>query len=136
MSSRKDPYLDLGSDPPRREPPLLDEHVPPGGAAPAGEGGGPPALEATGLDDDALLHSLVFLTRHHGKERSPQSLLDGIPVDGVIGPDQAVRVMRMAGYNAGLIQRRIGDVHALLLPAVLLLRNGDACVLVKRLETV
>jgi len=91
-------------------------------------------LDAVGIDHDALLHSMVFLTRHHGKERSADSLLDGMPVDGLLGPDQAVRVMRAAGYNAGLMQRSIRDVHALLLPAILLLKNGDACVLVKRFD--
>ncbi len=42
--------------------------------------------------------------------------------------------MREAGFSAGLIQRKISDIHALLLPAVLLLKNGDACVLVARLD--
>ncbi|HEX7639474.1 MAG TPA: type I secretion system permease/ATPase, partial [Burkholderiaceae bacterium] len=93
-----------------------------------------PQHEATGHDHDALLHALVYLTRYHGRERSAGSLLDGLPVEGLLGPDQAVRVMRAAGYNAGMIQRPIGEVHQLLLPAVLLLKNGDACVLVKRFE--
>ena len=78
---------------------------------------------------------MVYLTRHHGNERSAHSLLDGMPIDGLLNPDQAVRVMRAAGYNAGLMQRDIGDIHALLLPAILLLKNGDACVLVRRLDT-
>ncbi len=84
--------------------------------------------------DDALLHSVVWLTRHHGRERSAQSLLADLPLTGAMGPDQAIRVMREAGFNAGLIQRRIGEIHSLLLPAVLLLKNGDACILVRRLE--
>ena len=132
MSNRQDPFLDFQSGPP-------------------GEGGGPagarpnlqeegavdaiPELDAIGVDHDALLHSMVYLTRHHGKERSADSMLDGMPVDGLLNPDQAVRVMRAAGYNAVLIQRDIGDIHALLLPAILLLRNGDACVLARRLDT-
>jgi ATP-binding cassette subfamily C protein LapB len=127
----------------RSEPFLSSRSVPPAQPAAAGEARPPvdeettlpPGLEASiGLDHDALLHSLVFLTRHHGQERSARSLLDGMPVDGALGPDQAVRVMRTAGYDAGLIRRAISDIHALLLPAVLLLKNGDACVLVRRLD--
>ena len=91
--------------------------------------------EAAGADDDPLLQSLVWLARHHGKARSAASLLDGLPVDGALLPDQALRVMRAAGYNAGLLQRAVCDLHALLLPAVLLLKGGDACVLVRRLDT-
>ena len=81
---------------------------------------------------DALLQALVWLSRHHGRERSAESLLAGTPLEGALGPDQAVRVMREAGFNAGLIQRRIGDIHALLLPAVLLLKNGDCAIVVAR----
>ena len=99
-------------------------------ASPTHPSTGPPP---SGIDD-ALLHSVVWLTRHHGRERSAQSLLADLPLTGPMGPDQAIRVMRDAGFNAGLIQRRIGEIHALLLPAVLLLKNGDACILVRRLE--
>jgi ATP-binding cassette subfamily C protein LapB len=135
MSDRQDPFLDFESGPGSRDG---------GGEAPAGarpnlEAEGAvdaiPELDAVGVDHDALLHSMVYLTRHHGKERSADSLLDGMPIDGLLNPDQAVRVMRAAGYNAGLMQRDIGDIHALLLPAILLLANGDACVLVRRLDT-
>ena len=99
-------------------------------AAPSSQSTGPPA---SGIDD-ALLQSVVWLTRHHGRERSAQSLLAELPIAGAMGPDQAIRAMREAGFTAGLIQRRIGEIHSLLLPAVLLLKNGDACILVRRLE--
>jgi ATP-binding cassette, subfamily C, bacterial LapB len=134
MSDRQDPFLDFQSGSSSRE----------GGGGPAGV---PPTLQdecafdaipeldAIGVDHDALLHSMVYLTRHHGNQRSADSLLDGMPIDGLLNPDQAVRVMRAAGYNAGLMQRDIGGIHALLLPAILLLRNGDACVLARRLDT-
>ncbi len=81
---------------------------------------------------DALVQAVVWLCKHHGRERSAESLLAGTPLDGNLGPDQAVRVMREAGFNAGLIQRKISDIHALLLPAVLLLKNGDAAIVVAR----
>jgi ATP-binding cassette subfamily C protein LapB len=96
------------------------------------------AAEAAGgalpwdIDNDALAHALSFITRHHGRERTPESLLAGLPVKGRLGPDQAVRALRDAGYNAGLVQRPLAELHHLLLPAVLLLKNGDACVVVAR----
>ncbi len=135
MSSRQEPFLEFETDAPSRASgdeasagvrPTIQEE----GAVDA-----IPELDAIGVDHDALLHSMVYLTRHHGNERSPDSMLDGMPVDGLLNPDQAVRVMRAAGYNAGLMQRDIGHIHALLLPAILLLKNGDACVLVRRLDT-
>ena len=107
MSNRQDPFLDFASGSPR-------EGGGPEGARPNLQEEGAvdaiPELDAIGVDHDALLHSMVYLTRHHGKERSADSMLDGMPVDGLLNPDQAVRVMRAAGYNAGLMQRDIGDI--------------------------
>ena len=135
MSSRQDPVLDFASGPDRR----YGDAAEPTAAQPPGDDGIPTLdelaeLDVIGVDHDALLHSMVFLTRHHGNERSADSLLDGMPVDGLLNPNEAVRVMKAAGYNAGLIQRDIGAIHMLLLPAILLLKNGDACVLVKRFD--
>ena len=135
MSSRQDPFLEFETDSASR----AGGDAVPAGARPTIQDEGAvdaiPELDAIGVDHDALLHSMVYLTKHHGKERSPDSMLDGMPVDGLLNPDQAVRVMRAAGYNAGLMQRDIGHIHALLLPAILLLKNGDACVLVRRFDT-
>jgi len=84
------------------------------------------------MDEDALAQALVWLTRYHGQERSVSSLFEGQHIDGLVGPDQALRALREAGWNAALVQRRIGDFHDLLLPVVLLLKSGDAAVLLAR----
>jgi ATP-binding cassette subfamily C protein LapB len=94
-----------------------------------------PALaetEAVGLTDDALAQALVWLTRYHGNERSVASLFEGQKIEGLVGPDQALRALREAGFKAGLVQRAIADMPDLLMPVLLLLRNGDACVLLAR----
>ena len=83
---------------------------------------------------DTLLHALAYLTRHHGNERSVASLLAELPVTGALRPDEALRVMRHAGYNAGLMERDLADIHTLLLPVVLLQRSGGCCVVVRRLD--
>ena len=95
-------------------------------AAAAGEGA------AWDIDNDALAHALSWITHHHGRERSPESLLSSQGIRGRLGPDQAVRALREAGFNAGLVQRPIAELNALLLPAVLLLKEGDACIVVAR----
>lgn len=94
----------------------------------------PPAGDALplGLGDDALAQALVWLTRHHGRERSIASLLSTQQIEGQLGPDQALRALREAGFSAGLLQRPLTEIHELLLPAVLLLKNGDACILLAR----
>jgi ATP-binding cassette subfamily C protein LapB len=92
------------------------------------------ALPGWDAENDALAHALSWLTRHHGRERTPESLLAGLALQARLGPDQAIQVMRDAGYSVGLVQRGIGELHALLLPAVLLLRGGDAAIVVRRHE--
>jgi ATP-binding cassette, subfamily C, bacterial LapB len=95
----------------------------------------PPGDGADGgwdLENDALAHALAWLTQHHGQPRTPESLLSGLPVRGRIAPDQALRALHEAGYSAGLVQRGIGELHHLLLPAVLLLKEGDACIVQSR----
>ncbi len=98
------------------------------GATAPGDGSG----ASWDIENDALAHALSWLTRHHGRERSPESLLAGMPITGRLGPDQALRVLREAAFSAALVQRPINDLSALLLPAVLLLQGGDACILVAR----
>lgn len=124
------------------------DNTPPRGASPRG-GRSPlqvaPAYSApepapaaaaaqAGGRSDPLLQCLAWLTAHHGKPRSPASLRAEQPVDEQLTPNQALRILRESGYNAGLLPKRISEINPLLLPAILLLGEGDACVLVRRLE--
>jgi ATP-binding cassette subfamily C protein LapB len=81
---------------------------------------------------DALLAAVCELTRLQGRERSAAALLAGQPLAGQLLPDQAVRALNEAGFHAALAQRRLDELPALLLPVVLLLEGGDACVLTRR----
>lgn len=81
---------------------------------------------------DALLASIVWLTRHHGRERSAESLLAGQPVTEALTPTAALRVLHDAGWRAGVIERPLAQIHPLQLPAILLLADGSACVLTRR----
>ncbi|MEO8297531.1 MAG: type I secretion system permease/ATPase [Burkholderiales bacterium] len=81
---------------------------------------------------DALLQSLVWLCAHYGRPRSAQSLLSGLGIAQMLTPPLAVRVLEEAGFNAAVVERAPSDIHNLLLPVVLLLKNGDACVLTGR----
>ena len=83
---------------------------------------------------DALLAALLWLTRHHGHEHSAASLLAGHPVDEVLLPPQALRVLQAAGFKAGVVERALPQLNALLLPVVLLLHERGACILLARLD--
>jgi ATP-binding cassette, subfamily C, bacterial LapB len=96
----------------------------------AGDGAVPAA--SWDINNDALAHALSWLSHHHGRPRSAESLLAGQPMQGRLTPEGALRVLHEAGFNAGLVQRDIGDINPLLLPAVLLLNGGDACIVLAR----
>ncbi len=140
MATRNDPFLDPTADLPAVAAEFAEEDeaaVHADGTAQADAAAIAAEAAASGGEsdaDDALLHALAWLTRHHQRPRSCASLLAGLPLEGRLAPDQAIRVMREAGFNAGLVQRRVADIHALLLPAVLLLQQGDACIVVRRLD--
>jgi ATP-binding cassette subfamily C protein LapB len=74
------------------------------------------------------------VTKYHGRPRSAASLRAGGAADGALAPDQAVRLMREAGYDAAMQRRPLAQINGMMLPAVLLLKGGDACVLVRALE--
>ena len=98
-------------------------------------GGGEAPRMGTGpraAADEPLAHAIAWLTRHHGRGRSASSLLAGLPTADRLDGPLAVRALNDAGFHAGLVERRIGELSALLLPAVLLLKEGDACILTAR----
>ena len=107
------------------EPQLPDESVAP-------DPGASPVAARDGVDP--LLEAVSWLCRHHGLERSEHALLEGVSVDGVLTPPQALTVLRQAGFSASLVKRPPGKILSLLMPVVLLLRNGDACIVLRRVS--
>lgn len=93
------------------------------------------AAEGVNRLADPLLQSLLWLCNHHGRPRTPQSLLAGMGIDQLLTPPLAVRVMTEAGFNAAVVEREPQHILGLLLPVVLLLKNGDACVLLGRKQS-
>nr|WP_295130590.1 type I secretion system permease/ATPase [uncultured Roseateles sp.] len=97
-----------------------------------------PVLDAedeVGADiGDPLLQALVWLTHHHKRPRSAASLRANGAADGVLSPAQAVRLMKEAGYEAAVQRRALNQINSLMLPTVILLNEGDACVLVRVLD--
>ncbi|MEM1400294.1 MAG: ABC transporter transmembrane domain-containing protein, partial [Pseudomonadota bacterium] len=78
-----------------------------------------------------LLDCLVVLSRFHGRPSSANSLTAGLPLTGSdLPPSLFARAARRAGLNARAHKRSIDDIPAILLPAVLILRDGSACLLI------
>ena len=85
----------------------------------------------TARPDDPLLQCLLALCRYHGTASTPEALVSGLPLDaeGRLTPGLFAR----AASRAGLVSRtrpvQVEELEPELLPAVVLLKNERACVL-------
>lgn len=76
-----------------------------------------------------LASALTWLIRHHGQTKSQSALFAQLGLPPVLGADHAMRVLHENGLHAATLQRSLDDVHPLMLPVVLLLSDGTACIL-------
>jgi ATP-binding cassette subfamily C protein LapB len=80
--------------------------------------------------DDQLLACLVIMTRLFGSPKSPAALASGLPLgEEGLSPDLFLRAADRAGLSANQVKRKLEEVDKMSLPAVLLLKNRKACVL-------
>lgn len=109
-------------------------------AVAAGPAATPPAIQpAPGLPieagevemrPDALLSCLVILTRLFGNPKSLAALAAGLPIgEQGMTPDLFIRAAENAGLSANKVRRNIPETKAMNLPAVLLLKDRQAVVM-------
>lgn len=82
------------------------------------------------IHHDPLLDCLVELTRIHARPSTRAALVAGLPLEkGVLTPSLFPRAASRAGLSAKLVRRNLERIDEVLLPAVLLLKGEEACVL-------
>ncbi len=80
---------------------------------------------------DPLLNALVYVSRYYGLSNSPEALISGLPLaDGMLTPFLFPRAAERAGLVARENRSSFETIPEVVLPAILMLRGGDACVLV------
>jgi ATP-binding cassette subfamily C protein LapB len=90
----------------------------------------PPAVAKGVPPADPLSDSLLFLAAYHGRALSRGALLAGLPVErGALSAALYERAAQRAGLEAQLVERRLQDIPALVLPAVLLFHDGSTRIL-------
>jgi len=78
---------------------------------------------------DALLNSLLILVRAFGGTQTRDAIVAGLPLkDGKLTPSLFERAARRAGMSSNIVATSLDSINPALLPAVLLLNNGSACV--------
>ena len=79
---------------------------------------------------DPLLNSLIYVSRYYGLANSPEALINGLPLsDGTLTPFLFPRSAERAGLVAKENRSELESIPHLILPAILLLKQGEACVL-------
>ncbi len=80
--------------------------------------------------EDPLLQCLVILTQLHHQPKSAEALKAGLPlVNHRFTPELFIRAAERIHFSARLVKRQLTKFTSLMLPAVLLLKDGHACVL-------
>lgn len=86
--------------------------------------------------DDPLLQCLVDLVKKLGYPCTPQGLSGGLPlVNNRLVPSLLPRAAARANCSARIVRRSLHTIPDVLLPAILLLKNGRACLLLQSGKT-
>ncbi|WP_241505994.1 type I secretion system permease/ATPase [Parahaliea mediterranea] len=82
------------------------------------------------MKDNSLLQCLLALCRYHGSASTPEALTGGLPLaNGRLTPALFERAASRVGLVSRIVERRADGIEAELLPAVLLLEQDRACLL-------
>jgi len=82
---------------------------------------------------DVLLQCLAWVAQHHGDGRSLASWSHGLAHDGrATNAEGVVKAAEAAGYVASIVQRPLNDLPDYVLPAIVLMHDAQAAVLVCR----
>ncbi|RKZ88384.1 MAG: type I secretion system permease/ATPase [Gammaproteobacteria bacterium] len=82
--------------------------------------------------DDSLLGCLTVLTKILNKPHSAESLVAGLPlVDNKLTPKLFIRAAERAGLSSKVVKRPLRKISNLVMPAVLLLENSTACIVLE-----
>ena len=82
-------------------------------------------------DIDPLVESLLELARSHGQAATRETLVAGLPmVDNRLSPALFHRAASRVGLTTRMVRKPLTQLAPALLPAVILLKDNQACVLV------
>lgn len=77
-----------------------------------------------------LLECLLIVARAQGVLASAETLLAGLPLDsGQINPSLFARAAKRAGFTSKILARDLLQLNHALFPAILLLKDNNACVI-------
>ena len=85
----------------------------------------PDARERVENQHDPLADALIYLAAHHGRAISREALIAGLPIiDGRLTASLVERAGLRAGLEIAPAKRALADIPALVLPALLVMKDG------------
>ncbi len=91
---------------------------------------GPDEVPATKTTTDELLQCLQIIARAHGELPTREALMAGLPAENArLTPGLFARAARRAHLSSQVVRCPLTQLNDVLLPAVVLLKNERACVL-------
>lgn len=103
------------------------------GAQPATSEWDVPLSDISRADHDPLLGCLIALTKIFEDPRTPDALIYGLPLeDNRLTPNLFVRAADRVRISARITNRKLEKIPDVVLPAVILLKDKRACILLKR----
>ena len=98
--------------------------------------GDPRRIEEQNVRFDPLLDSVIAIANIFGITTTLEALSAGLPLEGNrLTPDLLPRAAARAGLTAKLARRSLDDLRPGLLPAILLLKGNQACLLLEWLPS-
>ena len=80
--------------------------------------------------EDTLLESLLFLSKYHKRTASAESLVAGLAIhNSLMTPSMFEKSAKRIGLITKAVSRKLDEIENLALPAVMILNNNKACVL-------
>lgn len=94
------------------------------------------SLPPHSTQDDPLLACLVEITRHHGRPHTAQALSSGLPlVNHQLTVSLLERAAARAKFSTRILRRNLKGIAQGLLPAIVILRNNRAALLLQELPS-
>jgi len=92
-----------------------------------------PHWQTTGDNDvfvDPLLECLMFLTKLENNPKSADALCSGLPlINNRLTPSLFTRAAKRGGFSSRIVKRNLNKISSLVLPAILILNDEQACIL-------
>lgn len=86
--------------------------------------------------NDPLLQCLMIIIQYYHIHYSSESLTAGLPlVNHRLNPSLFLRASERAGFISKIIERPLKKISDLILPAVLILKNNECCILKKWVDS-